>query len=424
MQVSIGPEDFLFDAASKLVIADLGADIGDATVESMTFALVIVSFRGIYFFCGGVWLSLSLGAIVDHYQKELIVNVLTEEGLRSEEQIAEGDDKPHPFRTKVFWLSGLLTLPILVLLIVTVVVPLFEKNINGVFPFLLYGFGWIPAADLAPILVEVDYGDILKYVTDVQGGGAKFMAATIVIFVIVFPFFRAPVLDLMWLPKSMTKKYTSKLYLMYNLAGLLDSLAVFLFAVILVHFEIDAIAMQIDLPFCGDVATVAGVVDDACPNVGPIDYFDSNPAAQQAADRFLSESALAQNVTEALQSRCSEFEEASNSFSLANCVTIELNFLSGMWIVTIAVTLVYFSSMLLAYPISIELYGKRFFEAPVAYLPGGWCCCACCTGKVPKLGESDDEYAVDESACIVGMKACSYSCKNACWCRKRKPKAT
>ena len=48
------------------------------------------------------------------------------------------------------------------------------------------------------------------------------MAATIIVFVLVVPFLRAPVLDLMWLPKSMTKKLTGKLYLSYSLLSLFD----------------------------------------------------------------------------------------------------------------------------------------------------------------------------------------------------------
>jgi len=240
------------------------------------------------------------------------------------------------------------------------------------------------------------------------------------------PFLRAPVLDAMWLPQSLTKKFTSKLYLYYSLTSLIDSLAVFLFAVIMVHFEIDAIAQQINFPFCGDIATITGVVDNACPNIGPIDFLDNNPLAQRAVDDFLSSSNLAQNITENLQDRCTELEESSASFSLADCLSVNLDFLTGMWCVTVAVLLIYASSMLLAYPISIEIYGKRFFEAPVAYLPGGWCCCACCSGSVPRIVVDDEgiseEDAVEEGTCTVGMDACCYSYKNCCWCLKRRKK--
>jgi len=142
-------------------------------IQSISFALDIVSFRGIYFFCGGVWLSLFLSSIVEHYQRHLILeHVLVK---NETEDPDENEKPPHPFRAKVFLLSGVATLPILAFLIVSVVVPLLEKRINGVLPFLIAGFGWIPDPNLAPILVDVDYGTMLEYITAVQGSGAKFM---------------------------------------------------------------------------------------------------------------------------------------------------------------------------------------------------------------------------------------------------------
>jgi len=300
IEVTISSGDTLFDTASHFVLNNIDTSSQVSTIDSMSFALDIVSFKGIYFFCGGVWLSLILGFLVEHFHRE----VITRPDINKKEvEQKEGHNKS--LKGKIFWfLVGISTLSTLGFLVASIVIPLFEKSIDGVLPFLFYGFGWIEAPDLAPVIQEIHYGTVIDYVTAVQGTGAKFMAATIIIFVLAMPFMRAPVLDLLLLPESTRKEFTSKLYFSYSLTALFDSLAVFLLAVIVVHFEIDAIAEQIQFPFCGDVAEVVGIADEVCPNLGSIGILENNPIAIRAAQNLLSQSAYAQTFAEDLQGRC------------------------------------------------------------------------------------------------------------------------
>lgn len=102
-------------------------------VELIVLKLDIVAFYGIYFFCLAVWISLMLGAVVQHYNVRLQLlitadDVLSEDSCNrmTESSVENGngsnddvknkqldsDDVARIFRKKTKWISGLVTFPI------------------------------------------------------------------------------------------------------------------------------------------------------------------------------------------------------------------------------------------------------------------------------------------------------------------------
>ena len=439
--VELTEGDMLFDQLANLVLKDEGLDgsLATADVESIHIKLDIVAFYGIYFFCFGVWLSLILGSVVEHYNMMFLIILTEDDVLSSEnsgllESITEDNEESPPisqaseyakkWRDKTKWVTALLTIPILPFLITSYVVPLFERYINGVLPMLITLFGWIPSMN-GEIIQPIAYSEILTFLIDAN---AWIMVLTVIIFVLAAPTLRSMMLDLMWyMPSSfslvsngMSRKEArnrqNKVLSASNISSILDSLAVWLFAVILVHFEISAIAAQIAMPFCNEVAVGAQGLEAICPELQTIGGFWDNPKYSGALDIFTRKHPDF-TLPDSLEENCGNIVNIAESFNLDQCFDIQIGFMLGMWLVTVAVVLAYFSSLMLTYPWSVDVLGRDYFEAPVCYRPQGWLCCCCCVGesKNGRLDKANDEIVRYKVSCKESMRGC-------CWCCARKKK--
>ena len=286
-------------------------------------------------------------------------------------------------------------------------------------------FGWIPSMNGDGIVQPIAYSEILAFLIDAN---AWIMVLTVIIFVLAAPTLRSIMLDLMWyMPSSLTlvsngmsrkgaRHRQDKVLSASNISSILDSLAVWLFAVILVHFEISAIAAQIAMPFCNEVAVGAQGLETVCPELQSIGGFWDDPKYSGALDIFTRKHPDF-TLPDSLGENCGNIVNIAESFNLDQCFDIQIGFMVGMWLVTVAVVLAYFSSLMLTYPWSVDVLGRDYFEAPVCYRPQGWLCCCCCVGE-SKDGRSDkanDEIVRYEVSFKESLRGC-------CWCCASKKK--
>eukprot|EP00956_Cyclotella_meneghiniana_P026530 scaffold57510_cov58-Cyclotella_meneghiniana.AAC.4 len=303
------------------------------------------------------------------------------------------------------------------------------------------------------------FGNILSFLAQQEGNAIYIMIATVAFFCLAAPIFRSIVLDLMWyLPtpissasnnndittKALYRRKADAILSASSISSIFDALAVWLFAIVLVHLEIGAISTQIDMPFCNEVAMGAQMLDSICPEIGGIggeDAFWKSSEYQKAWDVFsrkhedvLPNNTLSYNDA-AIKStlsfdgvECSYIASIAEAFDLSQCLDIKINFLLGMWFVTVAVFLAYASSLLLTYPWSVVIYGRDNFEAPVCYRPGGWFCCCCCVGETRDSLEDQDHLNAnkptgncDSNSDLQRFKySFSQSITGCCWCCHKK----
>ena len=110
------------------------------------------------------------------------------------------------FRKKTKWISGIVTFPILVFLILTIITPIFERTIDRVVPMLMLAFGYITVPDLPSTIQEqMTFGNMFSFLAQQEGNAIYILIVTVAFFCLAAPIFRSIVLDLMWiLPFSMS----------------------------------------------------------------------------------------------------------------------------------------------------------------------------------------------------------------------------
>lgn len=374
--------------------------------------------------------------MVEHYNVRLLILVTHDDVLpNGDSSIENAEDRSGDknqsgvtalkFRSRTKWLAALIALPILPILIVTYVVPLFERTIDGVLPMLVSVFGWINVLDPPSKIVQpLTYDQIFVFLGTEEGSGVWIMITTVVLFALAVPTFRSVAFDLMWyLPSSASlsdrniskaeyRRKADVLLSASNVSSIFDTLAVWLFAVILVHFEIGAISDQINMPFCYYVAVGSQMLESFCPKLKAMGGFLDDPKYRFALKMFSKKHPGWNGNLPNFGARCDNIISIAEGFNMESCIDIGVTFQAGMWCVTAAVVLTYFSSLLLTYPWSIEVFGGDSFEAPVCYQPQGWFCCCCC------VGQARNRESVNEND--VALQHFEYSYKKSllgwCWC--------
>mmetsp|Transcript_29279 Transcript_29279/g.82602 ORF Transcript_29279/g.82602 Transcript_29279/m.82602 type:complete len:603 (-) Transcript_29279:338-2146(-) len=371
-------------------LATKNPEIDPADVESVTFTIEILSAIGIYFFCAGVWLSLLLGSIMEHFNTHLISSLPAaaeggKDGTTFASQMQTQEKlQAHPFRQKTRWVVATIVLPVIALMIASICVPLLVRHIDGVLSYLVVSLEWADVPKGTVPAEPMSFSFILRAVALAGTFGDVFLAVTVTFFVLAVPLLRGPALVAEWLGPFRRPLHES-VHTAFNMIAICDALPVFLFAVVLVVFEITSITKEIDFPFCDDVATVMGLVAAACDSVPA-----PSPAVQSSVQRLLETTPTLNAVVDAIATKCPDFSSNLVAFDMSDCLLISLESAAGIWLVLTVILLCYAGTMLLGYPSSIELLGRRFFELPVCWRREGWCCCLCCSGSLYSEDEEDD----------------------------------
>eukprot|EP00951_Prasinocladus_malaysianus_P032465 scaffold316327_cov28-Prasinocladus_malaysianus.AAC.1 len=117
-------------------------------------------------------------------------------------------------------------------------------------------------------------------------------------------------------------------------------------------------------------------------------YVPQSPFVASVIGKSIASSPYLTQVSDAITGDCDSVTGLVSNFNLNQCLDISLATQPGFVCILVSCILAYVALLLLAYPSSIEIYGKDFFELPVCVERDGWCCCSCCSGSFGSDSES------------------------------------
>ncbi len=91
-------------------------------------------------------------------------------------------------------------------------------------------------------------------------------------------------------------------------------------------------------------------LESFCPELQSIGGFWDEPEYRGAMDIFTRKHSGWNESLPDLGENCEYFSNIAESFHLDQCFDIQISFMVGMWLVTAAVVMAYFSSLMLTYP--------------------------------------------------------------------------